>query len=668
MQPLQSLPGVGPKTLEKLNRLSINSAKDLVYHLPFRYLDFSQIKKISTIRPNENVTVTGRITSFQNIYTNKGKNLQKAVLNDHSGSLDIIWFNQPYLSKSIKVGGTYTFAGNITLFRQRPTLVSPYRGEHNSGKIIGIYPETKGLTSQWFRKSISVLLPKLSQEFSDPLPAFIRTDYHLLDLPTALMQMHQPSDPQTLTQARIRLALDEVLALQSQSQILKAKWLEKSPRQVLKTNPLIEKKLSRFLDSLPFRLTKSQQIAWEEIKSDLLSGSRPANRLLQGDVGSGKTIVAALACLLASQNRTLSVLIAPTEILAQQHFQNFSKYFKGFRTPLVLLTSATRSNFSDLKPNSIVIATHAAIYQKTRLSNASIVIFDEQHKFGVKQRSFLADLPNPPHLITMTATPIPRTVSLTMLGNLDLSLISTIPQNRPPIKTFYVAPVKQSDCYQWVKRLIQTTSCQAFVVCPFISESVSLSEVSSAETEFLTLSKNVFPELKVGLVHGKTPSQEREKIIELFRHNQINILVTTPIIEVGVDIPNATIMVIQTAERFGLAQLHQLRGRVGRGLQQSYCYLFSQSTDPSSIKRLLFLEKCRDGLKIARQDLLTRGPGEIFSFLQHGFPSLKLAHISDLKLIKLGQEILQSILKADPGFDLNLFTQNLTLDDSIVSN
>jgi ATP-dependent DNA helicase RecG len=637
--------GIGPKTTEKLKKLGIETTKDLLFHFPHRYLDFSNIKKIAHIYANSSVTVKGKVISFQNIYTKTGKNLQKALITDNTGSITLLWFNQPYLSTIIKVGEELTAAGTVSLFQNKPTMLSPEHGYYNTGKIIAIYPETKGLSSKWFRKTIQANISFLTKDVNDPLPLAVIKKNKLLFLQNALNQIHCPQNLNILDQARFRLAINEILSIQALSYLQKKEWLTSKPNIILKN-----KSTTSLIKKLPFSLTPDQKKVWQNIKKDLLSTDKPMNRLLQGDVGSGKTVVALLGASITSQNNSKTIFLAPTEILARQHYNTFKNYLSN----VFFLSNQSKLDLKKLPPNAIIISTHAIIYKKN-IKDIAFLVIDEQHKFGVKQRSFLAST-NPPHTLTMTATPIPRTISLTFLGNLDLSVIKTMPKNRIPIKTFVVPNNKKSDCNHWLEKHLKETKEQAFVVCPFIEQSETLATVKSAKEEFSKL-KRIFPNLKLALIHGKIKSEERQKILKDFKENKINILVTTPIIEVGIDFPNCTTMIILSADRFGLAQLHQLRGRVGRGDKQSFCFLFSESNNEKSQKRLDFLAKNASGQKIAEFDLKTRGPGEIFSTIQHGFPSLKLADISDTKLIESSQKILKEILDSQPTFDLNKLIQ-----------
>lgn len=667
MDSLTQIPGIGTKTLEKLNRLNITKPTDLLCHYPYRYIDFSHITNISAAIENENITITGQLLKFQNIFTRSHKNLQKAVIADKTGQINLLWFNQPYLSKNFKVGDTYSFAGTVSNFQGKKTIIAPVSGQYHTGKIIAIYPETSGLTSNWFRKTIQTFLPQLLSNIRDNLPPQILRQYQLLGLKQSLEQIHNPKNINLLNQAKYRLALGEILTIQAQSWLTKKKWLTKSPQIILKTNAKFDQKINKLITSLPFKLTDSQVKVWQEVKSDLIQTKKVTNRLIQGDVGSGKTIIALLACYLAHLNNSLSLFLAPTEILAQQHFATFQKFLKKFKIPIFILTSSNKVDLKKIPKNSIVIATHAAIFQKTAIQDkTALLIIDEQHKFGVKQRSFLGDSLKLPHCLTMTATPIPRTISLTLLGNLDISIIDTLPQNRLPIKTFLVPPQKIPSCYTWIQDQILNTKCQAFIVCPFIDISETMQTVKSAKAEFDKL-QSIFPKLKLSLLHGKIKPKDREKIIFNFQKNHTHILVTTPIIEVGVDIPNASIMIIQSADRFGLSQLHQLRGRVGRGDQQSFCYLFTESIVDKAQNRLQFMETHSNGLKIAEYDLKIRGPGETFSTIQHGFPSLKLANFSDTQLISTSQRILNDLLKIKT-FSISSLTITKQTKENILNN
>lgn len=669
MNSLTQIPGVGDKTLAKLHRLGIFIPTDLLYHYPYRYVDFSHSTNISQSQENENITITGKLISFQNIFTRSHKNLQKGIVVDKTGQINLLWFNQPYLSKNFTVGDIYSFAGTVSVFQNKKTLINPVSGKYNTGKIIAIYPETNGLTSNWFRKTIQTFLPQLVSSVTETLPHQIIKQYHLFPLSESFKQIHSPQNLEILNKAKYRLSLQEILAIQIKSWLLKKEWISKKPKIILKSNLKIDQKINQLISSLPFKLTEAQNKVWQEIKTDITDSQKVTNRLIQGDVGSGKTIIALLACFLTHLNKSLSLFLTPTEILAQQHLATFQKILKPFKVPIFLLTGHKKIKQSEipLLQNAIIIATHAAIYQKTIVeNNIALLVIDEQHKFGVKQRSFLSHLDSLPHSITMTATPIPRTISLTLLGNLDISIIDSLPNNRLPIKTFLVPPSKIPQCYSWIQQEILKTKCQAFIVCPFIDISETMASVKSAKVEFEKL-KSIFPKLKLSLLHGKIKPKDREIIISNFQKNKTNILVTTPIIEVGVDIPNASIMIIQSAERFGLSQLHQLRGRVGRGVAQSFCYFFTDSENDKAQSRLKFMENHHNGLKIAEYDLKIRGPGETFSTIQHGFPSLKLANFSDIQLINTSQQILTDLIK-DKNLNLSQLISIETNKENILNN
>ena len=667
MESLTQIPGVGDKTLEKLHRLGIFTPIDLLYHYPYRYIDFSHSTNISAAQESENITITGQLLSFQNIFTRSHKNLQRAVVADKTGQINLLWFNQPYLSKNFAVGDIYSFAGTVSVFQNKKTIIAPVSGKYNTGKIIAIYPETSGLTSNWFRKTIQNFLPQLLVNIKDNLPNQIIKEYQLLSLTESFKQIHCPQNSDILNQAKHRLSLQEILAIQAKSWLLKKEWISKTPKIILHSDLKTDQKINKLINSLPFKLTDDQIKVWQEVKTDITNPQKVTNRLIQGDVGSGKTIVALLACYLAHLNKSLSLFLAPTEILAQQHFATFQKIFKKIKVPVYLLTSSNKTDLTKIPKNAIVIATHAAIFQKAAIeNNIALLVIDEQHKFGVKQRSFLGDLEHLPHCLTMTATPIPRTISLTLLGNLDISVIENLPQNRLPVKTFLVPPKKIPQCYDWIQQEILKTKCQAFIVCPFIDISETMQSVKSAKAEFEKLQR-IFPKLKLSLLHGKIKSKDREKIISDFQKNKTNILVTTPIIEVGVDIPNASIMIIQSAERFGLSQLHQLRGRVGRGIAQSFCYFFTDSENDKAHDRLKFMENHHNGLKIAEYDLKIRGPGETFSTIQHGFPSLKLASFSDTQLINTSQQIIAKLVK-DKTFKISSLIPKTNIKENILNN
>ena len=658
---LSSLPGIGPKTILKLNRLQIFSPHDLLYHFPHRYLDFSQRTNIGSLTIGSTVTISGQIVSFQNIYTKTHKQLQFVTISDNTGQIKLTFFNQAYLSSVFKPHTRHCFAGTVSLFAGQKTIISPEHGPANTGQIIAIYPQTSQLGSHWFRRFFFSHLDLLTDNLEDPLPQAILHQYQLLSLKDALTTIHHPSTQARLNQARLRLAIDEVLSPLALSHLVKIHSSRTKPANTLKPKT---KTISQIIRHLPFKLTRSQIQAWAEISADLTSSDHLTNRLLLGDVSSGKTILAFLACYLTHLNHASSLILAPTNILAQQHFHTFQNFFP--QLPVFLLTSSVKPDFSRLPADAIIIATHSAIHHHHRLPPITLLIVDEQHKFGVSQRSFLSQIKPPPHQITMSATPIPRTISLTLLGHLDQSHLEPLPHHQNPT-TRLVPNHKSADCYHWVNQQVSSDHVQAIIVCPFISLSETQQSVKAATTEYENLSQHYFHNQNIALLHGKTPPKSRDKIISDFAQGQIDILVTTPIIEVGIDIPNATIMIIQSADRFGLAQLHQLRGRIGRGTKRGYCFLFSDSDDTPSTDRLKYLSSHANGQLIAEYDLKTRGPGEITSTLQHGFPQFKLASFSNFKLIALTQKIFHQLLSV-PDFDPQVLARHLPSNISSQTN
>jgi len=619
---LSELKNVGPISATKLNNLGIFTKNDLLFYLPFRYLDFSKTLNISDYIFNEPATYSGTIISFNNIFTKSPKNIQRATIKDNTGTLNLIWFNQPYLSKNIVVGEILNVAGSVTIFQNKITIVAPQIG-NKTGRIIPLYHQCATLNSAWIEKTISLNLQTLLQNYSEVLPTNILQKYNLFDIKKALIQIHQPDSQSQLLLSQNRLNLHQSLSLLAQSELQKQNILNKKPAYILTKIPKT--------NFLPYKLSISQQKAWSEIQKDLLSNN-PTHRLLSGDVGSGKTIIALLATHLTSANKHISLIVAPTQILANQHYTFFKKILP--KIPIFLLNN--KNKLPKLPNNAIIISTHAAFYQDSKFfKKIALLIIDEQHKFGVLQRNFLNKLKNPPHTVSLTATPIPRTLALSVYGHLDISYLSHLPHWQP-VKTFIVPEPKISDCYKWLKNQIKTTAEQAFIVCPFIEDSESLSTVKSATAEFTKL-KPLFPKLKLELIHGKIPISDRQKIFDDFKVNKINVLVTTPIIEVGIDFPNATVIIIQSANRFGLASLHQLRGRVGRGVSPGYCYLF---TDNPNSPRLKYLTTHYEGQQLAEFDLKLRGPGELFSTLQHGH------FYFDEKSIILAKSIIQDLSKA----------------------
>lgn len=638
--PINQIPMVGPTYVKRLQKLNIYSVKDLLHHYPARYDDLATISQIKSVQPDQLVTIKAKVVTCQNIFTKNKKRLQKAVIEDKSGSMSVIWFNQIYIPNTLKEGTTVSFSGKIGWFDRKLTLISPQyeiingnQPSIHTGRLVPVYPETAGVSSKWLRSRIHWLLNSNNSKLKkDWLPAKIIKENDLISLDSALQKIHFPCNQADIDVSHQRLSFDEMFLLQLEALIRKQAWTNKKLSHQLH---LDQEKVLELISSLPFKLTKSQNKCLKEILSDLEKG-KPMNRLLQGDVGSGKTVLAATAIYASYLNGFQSILMAPTEILANQHYKTLETVFANTNLKIKLVTASTRKTKSSPKQKAdILVGTHALLFKKIDNQNLGLLIIDEQHRFGVKQRSQLLDNSLSPHLLSMTATPIPRTIALTAYADLDLSTLDEMPPGRKPVKTWVVPTHKHLDAYHWIKKEINTHQTQAFVVCPLIeaSESGVMKDIKNVTDHFKQLN-SIFSPLKLELLHGKLKAKQKDDIIQQFSKNITNLLVSTQVIEVGIDIPNATIMVIEDAERFGLAQLHQLRGRVGRSHHQSYCLLLTQSTNDQTIKRLKALETYQSGFKLAELDLKLRGSGDLYGLKQHGFLNLKLANFSDTAQVK----------------------------------
>jgi ATP-dependent DNA helicase RecG len=657
--------------LAKLNILTLN---DFLYHLPFRYDDYSLISKISHVQAGETVTIRGLVVSFDNTYTRSHKTIQKALINDGTGSIEAVWFNQPFLTKYIKTNDEVSLSGKIEQFNHKIVLNSPdYElirlGTDllHTGRLTPVYPETKGVSSKWLRRQIYKILSDYNHEIIDYLPEDLIRKYGYPSLSEALKNVHFPANLQSAEKARERLAFNELLLIRLKAKERRSEWDKKIKGLPFRMKNY-HKELKAFEESLPFDLTLSQKKAVSDMLNDL-SKETPMNRLLQGDVGSGKTIVGTFLIYAAFLNGYQAVFMAPTEILAKQHYETISKLLAPFSVTVSLVTGTHKLKTKntaglqrkiDEKPAAdtdhtsysrkpfhfdVLIGTHAVLSEKIKFNNLGLVIIDEQQRFGVEQRSIIREKGKNPHFLTMTATPIPRTVALTMYGDLDLSYLSEMPQGRLSIKTWLVPPEKRNGAYRWISEQIATNSSQAFIICPFIEESENMQTVKAATVEYEKLRRDVFPDLKMGLLHGKLKAKEKDHALQEFKNKSIDILVATPVVEVGIDIANATVIMIEAAERFGLAQLHQLRGRVGRGEKQSFCLLFTESESPLTHKRLKAMEEMHNGAELAELDLKLRGPGDVFGTAQSGIPQLQAASFSDTALLE------RTGLEADRLFD-----------------
>lgn len=656
---VEHLPGVGKQHTTKLNKLGINTLSDLIYHFPFRYDDFSKIHKIEEAVQGEVITIQGVVWQIKNVRTRTGKFLTNAQVSDESGILDVIWFNQPYLTKNIKPGSPISLSGKIDKEGPRPKLISPtYEilkstsqpprpgldlnvDTVHTGRLVSIYPETEGITSKWLRSIIKTFLPIFKNTIDDYLPPNISKNQNLIPMSEALQKIHFPQKLDDIELARKRLAFDELFLTQLLSQIRRTEWHEQRTAPQIKTDANL---LLKFKATLPFTLTGAQNIATSQLLDDL-NRTIPTNRLLEGDVGSGKTVVAAVGCLMAFTNGFDSLIAAPTEILTFQHYKSLTEMLKPFGVKVGIWTASKK------EAGDVICGTHALLSSFTAKKQVGFVVVDEQHRFGVAQRAqlFMTHSKNlTPHLLTMTATPIPRTLALTLYGDLDLSVLDEMPLGRQKIATFVVPNNKRGDCYKFIEKEIAKKH-QTFIVTPFVEPSESMTTVKSATEEFEKLKKTFSKNIKLGLLHGRLKSKDKEKIINSFKSGKIDILVATPVVEVGIDVAGATIIVIESAERFGLAQLHQLRGRVGRNDQKSYCFLFTDSKDERSQKRLKSMEKVHVGFELAEIDLKMRGSGQLFGLKQSGFESFKIADLSDITLVSAAQKEARELIKEDKG-------------------
>jgi ATP-dependent DNA helicase RecG len=692
---LDSLPRITPKYLKALKKLEIFTVGEMLRHFPFRFDDYSAISPISEIAPGQTVTICGEVIKSKTVRTWKRKmTITETEIRDASGKIKAVWFNQPYLSEQLTLGKNIRLSGKISMDKKdAPYLSNPVwelasRETTNTGRLVPVYPETEGLSSRWLRWQIQTFLKIPPSSLSDPIPPLILKKLNLPQLEKALRYIHFPNTLNHALIAQKRFAFEEMFLLQLKSLVVRNAWQKEQAVQI----NFDEKLVKSFVSELPFKLTNAQRKASFEILRDL-EKTRPMNRLINGDVGSGKTVVAAAASLQTISSDFQVAIMAPTEVLAYQHFLTFSELLKNHEINIALLTNSYQkisnfkfqiSNFKSSPNNKItknyllselrngninlVIGTHALIQEDIRFKNLALIIVDEQHRFGVAQRAYLQQnikkmndgLPGKiPHFLTMTATPIPRTLALAFFGNLDISLLDEMPKDRKKIITKIVSPLERNKIYEFVKQEIKRNKIyefvkqeikngrQVFVVLPLVEESKVLTEVKAAVAEHKRLSENIFKNLRIGLIHGRLKSAEKEKVMQEFSAKKVDILVATAVVEVGIDIPNATVMIIEDADRFGLSQLHQFRGRIGRGEHQSYCFLFTGSDSANAKKRLKALVQYSDGFKIAEEDLKQRGPGEFLGTRQSGLPDIAMENIANLKLVQIAREEAEAILKTD---------------------
>lgn len=653
---VQELLRVGPQYQKKLKKLGIKTVRDLLFHFPHRYEDFSKIIPISNLKLNEQICIQGKILEIKNNQTWKRRmTLTQALVQDQSAAIKVIWFNQPYLVNTLKPGDFVCLAGKLTIRKGETYLSNPVHeklskfNSHNlthTGRLVPVYPETEGLSSKWLRFIIKPLLIKSKNKITDSIPSKIIKDKKLMPLEKALWQIHFPDSIKLAAEAKKRFSFEELFLIQ----LLILRERMKLAKEKAIAIPLNLKIIQSFIQKLPFKLTDSQKKSTWQILKDI-EKSKPMNRLLEGDVGSGKTIVAAIAALNTAKAGYQTVFMAPTEILAKQHFQNLSKLFKNSHISVGLLTG--KEKIKNEEPD-VLIGTQALIQDKVKFKKLALVILDEQHRFGVEQRAKLCRQKDfIPHFLSMTATPIPRTLALTVYGDLDLSLITELPKGRKKIITKFIAPNKRQEAYNFIRKQTKEGR-QIFVICPRIELSevkennLSWAEVKAVKEEYEKLSKDIFPDLKVGELHGKMKTEEKEKVIKNFRKGKIDILVSTSVVEVGIDIPNASLMMIEGVERFGLSQLHQFRGRVGRSKYQSFCFLFTESSAKKTGQRLRALLSSNDGFALAEKDLEIRGPGDFSGARQWGIPDLSMASLKDIFLVQSSRNTAKEILEEDP--------------------
>ena len=662
--PVTSVKGVGPKLAEKLAKLGAETVRDLLYLFPRRYDDFTTMKPIARLVYGEQVTIIGTVWQTRVRRSRTNQPIIECVVNDGTGSIQATWFNQPWLKNQLPVGMQVVLSGKVEMFLGRLVFNNPEWEALDleplrTRRIVPVYPLTEGLTSRKMREIMQGVVREWSAKVRDPLPLDLRKTRQLYSLPQAIQQMHFPESLESMRRARARLAYEELFLLQLGVQGQRRDWQE-NPALPLSVE---QEPFTTFLEGLPFELTDAQQRVIGEIRTDLAQG-RPMNRLLQGDVGSGKTIVAAAAMAIAAWSGVQSALMAPTEILAEQHYRGLSGLLEPLGFSVALLTGSTPANertriYDGLANGTvqIVIGTHALIQPAVRFSRLGLAVVDEQHRFGVDQRGALRDKgPSAggeavsPHLLVMSATPIPRTLALSLYGDLDQSVLDEMPPGRQEIKTRWLRASERERAYNFIRR--QTAEGrQAYMIYPLVEESEMI-DARAAVEEYERLSHEVFPDRRVGLIHGRLRSEEKDAAMRAFSAHDTDLLVATSVIEVGVDVPNSTVIVIEGADRFGLAQLHQFRGRVGRGEHQSYCILIAEDVSADAEQRLEALEMTNDGFVLAERDMELRGPGEFFGRRQSGLPELKLASLlHDVDVLRMAQEDATALFASDPNLE-----------------
>lgn len=667
--PVTVLSGIGERNATTLERLGLRTLRDMLYHFPRRYDDYSQLKTINHLQYGETVTIIGTV---QNVRTRKlsggRRNVVEAVVSDGSGAIRLNWFNQAWRAKNLRPGTQVVLSGKIDQYLGRLIMNHPEmelldRKQLHTNRIVPVYPLTANVKQRWLRRQINQVVSYWAPRVQDPLPENLRRSAELLNLPNALLQIHAPDSWDDLRAARERLAFDEIFLLQLGMLQQKTAWQELSARNFTVGDDWLHNQLAR----LPFKLTSVQENALQDIRNDLASG-HPMNRLIQGDVGSGKTVVAAMAFAIVNLHGSQAALMAPTSILAEQHYKNLQGMLSGnpdagdsalHEAPLLqpdqirLLVGATpEAEKRDIRNGlqeghiKLVIGTHALIEDPVTFADLQLVVIDEQHRFGVAQRALLRSKGDNPHLVVMTATPIPRSLALTLYGDLDLSIMDEMPPGRQPVSTHVLRPQERERAYTLARKQIELGH-QVFIIYPLVEESDS-SESRAAVEEYERLKNDVFPDFNIGLLHGRLRPDEKETVMSDFRDGKYQLLVSTSVVEVGVDIPNATLMIIEGANRFGLAQLHQFRGRVGRGEVEATCILIPEKQDDVENERLQVMSKTNDGFVLAEHDLEQRGPGQFLGTRQSGYTELQIANLTNIRLIEKARRHAQQLFQENP--------------------
>ena len=648
--PVRYLKGVGPKTAERFEKLGILTLSDLLCHYPRRYLDFSKPYSIAEAPADTECVVKAEVFAKPGgRILPGGRRMERITAGDDVSSLEITWFNNPYAAQKLELGQEYYFQGIVTGGMLRRQMVNPQvrtDAQVKSSPFEAVYPQTEGLTSSAIAKCVRQLLPH-AELLPDPLPSEMLKKYRLLSKADAVRAIHCPATEEEVFAARRRLIYEELLVLQLGIGRMKNHGAASTGAPMKKADA------SPFWESLPFSPTGAQRRAVEEILTDM-SGETSMNRLLQGDVGSGKTLVAAAAIWACIRAGYQAALLAPTEILASQHAENLNRLLSPFGMRVALLTggmkaAARRTTLAAIRDDEadLIVGTHAILSEGVEFARLGLAVVDEQHRFGVRQRGLLAEKAANPHLLVMSATPIPRTLGLLMYGDLDISILDELPPGRKPVKTRCITGKKRADLYGFLDREIDSGR-QVYIVCPAI-EDAGGSGLNAVKSYYEDIAKAYLPDRRVGLMHGKLKPKEKAEVMDDFKSGRLDALVSTTVIEVGVDVPNATVMVIENAERYGLSALHQLRGRVGRGAAESWCFLVSDNASESVQKRLKFLCSTSDGFAVAQYDLETRGPGDFFGSRQHGLPTLQIADLmNDTRTLHAAQSEAVALLAEDP--------------------